>query len=126
MGFRNREHYRASRSMPVFTFSIHCEIVHQTIWTTSKGKVRKTYSATSDRVSRATGALRGEEESQLVGRAVALAVGVGLGIGTGVLIATASGEGTLVIRRRLHSSPPPTTRMIQQTLCPDIAVTAIP
>src|ERR1700676_5271922 len=59
-----------------------------------KGKVRDTYSTASNRVSRATNALRGEEESQLFGRAVALGVGVGLGIGIGGLIAPASGEET--------------------------------
>ena len=59
-----------------------------------KGKVRDTYSTASNRVSRATNALRGEEESQLFGQAVALVVGVGLGIGIGVLIAPASGEET--------------------------------
>ena len=59
-----------------------------------KGKVRDTYSTASDRVSRATDALRGEEESQIFGKAVALAIGVGIGIGIGVLIAPASGEET--------------------------------
>ena len=59
-----------------------------------KGKVRDTYSTASDRVSRATDALRGEEESHIFGKAVALAIGVGIGIGIGVLIAPASGEET--------------------------------
>ena len=59
-----------------------------------KGKVRDTYGTASDRVSRATHVLRGEEESHLVGKAVALAIGVGIGIGIGVLIAPASGEET--------------------------------
>jgi YtxH-like protein len=59
-----------------------------------KGKVRDTYSTASDRVSRATHALRGEEESHVFGKAVALAIGVGIGIGIGVLIAPASGEET--------------------------------
>jgi hypothetical protein len=59
-----------------------------------KGKVRDTYSTASDRVSRATGALRGEEESHVFGKAIALAIGVGIGIGIGVLIAPASGEET--------------------------------
>jgi len=59
-----------------------------------KGTVRDTYSTASDRVSRATAALRGEEESQLLGKAIALVVGVGIGIGIGVLIAPASGEET--------------------------------
>jgi hypothetical protein len=59
-----------------------------------KGKVRDTYSTASDRVSRVTGALRGEEESHVFGKAIALAIGVGIGIGIGVLIAPASGEET--------------------------------
>jgi gas vesicle protein len=59
-----------------------------------KGKIRDTYSTASDRVSRATEALRGEEESHIFGKAVALAIGVGIGIGIGVLIAPASGEET--------------------------------
>ena len=59
-----------------------------------KGRVRDTYGTASDRVSRATHALRGEEESHLFGKAVALAIGVGIGIGIGVLIAPASGEET--------------------------------
>jgi gas vesicle protein len=59
-----------------------------------KGRVQDTYSTASDRVSRATDALRGEEESHIFGKAVALAIGVGIGIGIGVLIAPASGEET--------------------------------
>jgi YtxH-like protein len=59
-----------------------------------KGKVRDTYSTASDRVSRATDVLRGEEESSVFGKAIALAIGVGIGIGIGVLIAPASGEET--------------------------------
>jgi len=58
-----------------------------------KGKVRDTYGTASDRVSRATHALRGKEESHVFGKAVALAIGVGIGIGIGVLIASASGAG---------------------------------
>ena len=57
-----------------------------------KGKVRDSYNTASDRVSRAADALRGEDESHIFGRAVALAIGVGIGIGIGVLIAPASGE----------------------------------
>ena len=59
-----------------------------------KGKVRDTYRTASTRVSRATDALRGEEESHMFGKSVALAIGVGIGIGIGVLIAPASGEET--------------------------------
>jgi hypothetical protein len=60
-----------------------------------KDKVRDTYDTTSHRVSRATKALRGEEDSQLLGKGIALLIGVGIGVGIGVLIAPASGEETL-------------------------------
>jgi len=59
-----------------------------------KGKVRDSYSTASDRVSRATDALRGEDQSHIFGKAVALAIGVGIGIGIGVLMAPARGEET--------------------------------
>jgi hypothetical protein len=59
-----------------------------------KGSVRETYGTASRRVSRATSALRGEEDSQILGKAVALAIGVGSGVGIGLLIAPASGEET--------------------------------
>jgi hypothetical protein len=52
--------------------------------------VRDTYDTASHRLSRATNALRGEEDSQILGKAVALAIGVGIGL----LIAPASGEKT--------------------------------
>jgi YtxH-like protein len=57
--------------------------------------VRDTYSTASDRVSRASNALRGEQESHLFGKAVAMVIGVGVGVGIGMLIAPASGEETL-------------------------------
>ena len=59
-----------------------------------KDRVRDTYGVASGRVSRATDALRGEEDSQILGKAVALAIGVGIGVGIGLLIAPASGEET--------------------------------
>jgi hypothetical protein len=59
-----------------------------------KGKVRDTYDTASDRVSRATDALRGKEDSQILGKVGALLIGVGIGVGIGVLIAPASGEET--------------------------------
>ena len=59
-----------------------------------KERVRDTYGAASGRVSRAADALRGEEDSQILGKAVALAIGVGIGVGIGLLIAPASGEDT--------------------------------
>ena len=59
-----------------------------------KGSVRNTYNTASGRVGRAADALRGEEASQMLGKAVALAIGVGIGVGIGLLIAPASGEET--------------------------------
>ena len=61
-----------------------------------KGRVRDTYDTASHRLGRATNALRGEEDSQILGKAVALAIGVGIGVGIGLLIAPASGEKTRV------------------------------
>ena len=45
-------------------------------------------------MGRATKRLRGQEDSQIVGKAVALAIGVGIGVGIGLLIAPAGGEQT--------------------------------
>jgi YtxH-like protein len=56
--------------------------------------VRDTYSTASDRVGRAADALRGEEDSHLLGTVTALVIGVGIGVGIGLLIAPASGEET--------------------------------
>ena len=59
-----------------------------------KDRVRDTYDTASHRVSRATGALRGEEDSHMFGKVGALVIGVGIGIGIGLLIAPTSGEET--------------------------------
>ena len=59
-----------------------------------KGRVRDKYGTASQRVGRATRALRGEEDAQILGKAVALAIGVGIGVGIGLLIAPGSGEET--------------------------------
>jgi hypothetical protein len=48
----------------------------------------------SDRVRRATASLRGEQDSQILGKVVNLLIGVGIGVGIGVLIAPASGGET--------------------------------
>jgi hypothetical protein len=56
--------------------------------------VRGTYGTASRRVGRATNALRGQEDSQILGKAFAVAIGVGIGVGIGLLIAPASGEET--------------------------------
>jgi hypothetical protein len=60
-----------------------------------KARVRDTYGTASDRVSRASDVLRGEEDSHILGKVGALLVGVGIGVGVGLLIAPASGEETL-------------------------------
>ena len=59
-----------------------------------KDRVRDTYDTASHRVSRATDALRGEQDSQILGTVGALLIGVGIGVGIGLLIAPASGEET--------------------------------
>lgn len=59
-----------------------------------KDRVRDTYATASNRVSRASDALRGEEDSQILGKVGMLLVGIGVGVGIGVLIAPASGEET--------------------------------
>jgi hypothetical protein len=60
-----------------------------------RDRTRHTYSTASDRISRATVALRGVQDSHLVGKVAALVVGVGVGVGIGLLIAPASGDETL-------------------------------
>ena len=59
-----------------------------------KGGARETYEAASDRLGRATNALRGKKDSQIFGKVGALLIGVGIGVGVGLLIAPASGEET--------------------------------
>jgi YtxH-like protein len=59
-----------------------------------KGKARETYETASDRLGRATDALRGKEDSQMLGKVGALLIGVGIGVGVGLLIAPARGEET--------------------------------
>jgi len=59
-----------------------------------KDRVRDTYDTASHRVSRATDALRGEEDSQILGKVGAMLIGVGIGVGIGMLIAPTSGEET--------------------------------
>lgn len=56
-----------------------------------KDRVRVGYGTASQRVSRAANALRGEEESHIVGTVGALLLGVGIGVGIGILIAPVSG-----------------------------------
>jgi len=86
-----------------------------------KGRVRDTYGTASRRVGRASNALRGQEDSQILGKAVALAIGVGIGVGIGLLIAPTSGEQTRAdiaekvtdfsdkIRENVEKKPPSAT-----------------
>jgi hypothetical protein len=55
-------------------------------------RVRDTYDTAYNRVSRASDALRGQEDSHILGKVGALLIGVGVGVGVGLLIAPASGE----------------------------------
>jgi gas vesicle protein len=59
-----------------------------------KDRARERYETVSDRLGRATNVLRGKEDSQILGKALAMAIGVGIGVGIGLLIAPASGEET--------------------------------
>jgi hypothetical protein len=59
-----------------------------------KDRARETYETASDRLGRATNALRGKEDSQIFGKVGALLIGAGIGVGVGLLIAPASGEET--------------------------------
>ena len=59
-----------------------------------KDRARDTYDTASYRVSRATDALRGNEESHMAGKVGALLIGVGIGVGVGLLIAPTTGEET--------------------------------
>ena len=59
-----------------------------------KGRARETYETASDRLGRATNALRGKEDSHILGTVGALLVGVGIGVAVGLLIAPRSGEET--------------------------------
>ena len=86
-----------------------------------KGRVRDTYGTASQRVNRATNALRGQEDSQILSKAFAMAIGVGIGVGIGLLIAPASGEQTRAdiaekvtdfsdkIRENVEKKPPSAT-----------------
>jgi|SRR6478735_6982031 len=58
-----------------------------------RGRARDTYTEASDRVSRASDVIRGEDHPGL-NTAVAVLIGVGIGVGVGMLLAPASGEET--------------------------------
>jgi hypothetical protein len=59
-----------------------------------RDRIRGTYNTAASRASRASDVLRGESDSRIFGKAVAVAIGVGVGIAIGLLIAPASGEDT--------------------------------
>jgi YtxH-like protein len=59
-----------------------------------KAGAREKYQTASDRLGRAADALRGKEDSQMLGKVGALLIGVGIGVGIGLLVAPASGEET--------------------------------
>jgi hypothetical protein len=52
------------------------------------------FDTATDRVSRASRAIRGDDEGQFVGNALSLAAGVGIGLALGIIFAPASGEAT--------------------------------
>lgn len=58
-----------------------------------RSKAKDTYDTASDRVSRASDVLRGED-SNLLGTTASLLIGIGIGVGVGMLLAPASGEET--------------------------------
>ena len=58
-----------------------------------RSRAQDTYETASDRVSRATDVIRGED-SHLLGTAAAALLGLGIGVGVGLLLAPASGEET--------------------------------
>ena len=59
-----------------------------------KDRFQDTYDTATHREGRATDALRGKEDSQVLGKVGALLIGVGIGLGVGLLIAPARGEET--------------------------------
>ena len=59
-----------------------------------RSRAHDTYDTASDRVSRATDVIRGEDGSNFLGTAGAALLGLGVGVGIGLLLAPASGEET--------------------------------
>jgi gas vesicle protein len=56
--------------------------------------VQDKYETAADRVTRASRAIRGEDENQMMGNVLRFAAGIGVGVGIGLLLAPASGEET--------------------------------
>jgi len=59
-----------------------------------KDRARETYETASERLGRATDALAGKEDSQVLGKVGALLMWVGIGVGVGLIIAPSKGEET--------------------------------
>jgi ElaB/YqjD/DUF883 family membrane-anchored ribosome-binding protein len=59
-----------------------------------RSRAQDTYETASDRVSRATDVIRGEDSNNYVSTAAAALLGLGIGVGVGLLLAPASGEET--------------------------------
>jgi hypothetical protein len=59
-----------------------------------KAGAREKYETASDHLGRAADALRGKEDSHMLGKVGALLLGVGIGVGVGLLFAPASGAET--------------------------------
>jgi hypothetical protein len=57
------------------------------------GRAQDTYDTATDRLGRASSAIRGEDHSGL-SSAAAMLIGLGIGVGVGMLLAPASGEET--------------------------------
>ncbi len=58
-----------------------------------RSKAKDGYDTATDRVSRASDVLRGDD-SNILGTTASLLIGIGIGVGVGMLLAPASGEET--------------------------------
>jgi YtxH-like protein len=57
-------------------------------------RAQDTFDTASDRIGRASSAIRGEDDNSGLSSTAALLIGVGIGVGVGMLLAPASGEET--------------------------------
>ena len=55
---------------------------------------QKKYDTATGRLGKASRAIRGDDEGQVVGNILSLAAGIGIGLAAGVIFAPASGEAT--------------------------------
>jgi hypothetical protein len=93
MKFKKREVLGVLLSTGLYLLDNLCERLPDNL-ENIKGRARETYERASGRLGRATDALRGKEDSQILSNVGALLIGVGVGVGVGLLIAPASGEET--------------------------------